>query len=133
MTSKPLPTQVLIDTNMLLTPQRFGVDIFTEIERICDFPLQLAVLSTTIAELNKINERNDASGRAARLGLQLIKAKDLYIIPCAPEQNVDDALVVYAAKHKGVVATSDKALIQRLLAKNVRVIMLIGKKYLKLG
>ena len=46
--------KVIIDTNFLLIPGQFMVDIFTEIQRILDFPYELYVVGETITELNRL-------------------------------------------------------------------------------
>ena len=67
---------ILLDTNFLLIPGEYGVDIFSEIEKIADFPYQLAIVDGTVDELDSIiaNQRGKYS-RAAQLGKDLIKTK----------------------------------------------------------
>ena len=49
--------KIILDTNFLLIPSQFNVDIFTEIDRICLFKYKLCVLDETINELNSIIEK----------------------------------------------------------------------------
>ena len=43
--------KIILDTNFLLIPAQFNVDIFSEIERICDFQYQLCIVDKTLSEL----------------------------------------------------------------------------------
>ena len=73
--------KVLLDTNFLLIPANFRVDIFSEIDRICDFKYQIVVLDKTIDELNKIIEKQKGKHKqAAGLGLKLLKTKHIKIL-----------------------------------------------------
>ena len=134
---------VLLDTNFLLVPWQFGVDIFSELERICDFPFEPAVLAETVGELERLvsDKATSASDRkAARLGLQLIKAKCVRVI--GPDRKVfksaDKAILEFAsatAKKTGqqvAVATQDKELKMKLKAKGVTVAVLRQKRYVML-
>ncbi len=43
--------QVVIDTNFLLIPGQFGVDIFEELKKACDFPFKFGVMQSNVNEL----------------------------------------------------------------------------------
>ena len=133
---------VLLDTNFLLIPAQFKVDIFTELQQLCDFNYELAVLDATIDELNQLAEDKAASAkdrRAAKLGLQLIKAKSVMVIKADRKvfKSTDKAILDFATagmksgNKPVVVATQDKALRDNLAARGVAVIMLREKQYLK--
>ena len=47
-----LPITIVIDTNFLTVPAQFGIDIFTETERIIDRRLDFVTLTTAVAELD---------------------------------------------------------------------------------
>ena len=73
--------KIVLDTNFLLIPGQFGVDIFTEIQRTCDFPYELHIMETTLKELKDIMEKSAGTAKqAAKLALELVKAKDINII-----------------------------------------------------
>lgn len=123
---------IIIDTNFLMIPSVFGVDIFSEIERICDFPYQIIVLKGTIDELNNILKNEKGKDKeAARLALQLINKKNLYTPANSTEDRVDD-IIFDMADSDTIVATQDSELKKRLKAKNIKLIILRKKSYLKL-
>ena len=110
--------KILLDTNFLLIPSQFNVDIFAEIDRIILEKYQIYTLDKVIDELNSLIKAKDQKQRdklAAKLGLQLIKAKKVKIIKTA-EGNTDDIL----AKIKGyIIATQDMALKRRIKGKKI--------------
>ncbi|MBN1502476.1 DNA-binding protein [Candidatus Woesearchaeota archaeon] len=124
--------RIILDTNFLLIPYNFHVDIFAEIDRICHFPYQLVVLDATINELKRIIERQRGRHRdAAKFALLLINKKDLYTPANSTEHIADDVIVEIADKDT-IVATQDKVLGKRLKEKNIRRIVLRNKKYLEM-
>ena len=42
--------KIILDTNFLMIPSMFKVDIFSEIERICDFKYELCIVDKTLDE-----------------------------------------------------------------------------------
>ncbi len=111
--------KILLDTNFLLLPSQFNIDIFAEINRIMLERYQLYVLDKTIAELKKIiadKKQKLKNRRAAKLGLQLLKAKKVKILKTKTQESVDDLL----AKIKGyTIATQDIALKRRIKGKKI--------------
>ena len=70
--------KIILDTNFLLIPAQFKVDIFSEIVRIADFSYELFIIDKTLDELKKITETQKVKDRfAANLALQLLKAKNV--------------------------------------------------------
>jgi uncharacterized protein len=121
--------KILLDTNFLLIPAQFKVDIFSEIDRIVDEPYKLYILEKTIDELNKIiKEQKSRHKEAANIALKLIKQKGLNTIKNSTNYSVDDIIVDIADDY--VVATQDKELKKRLKEKNIKIITLRAKKYL---
>ena len=132
--------KIYIDTNFLLIPEQFGIDIFTEIDKICDFSYELYVLEGTIKELERIAERKKVSGKdkmAAKLGLMLIKklekTKHLKIAREPHSKNVDDLLFSLAkASDDMIIATADAELKRQLKTVNCKLITLHKKSHLVL-
>ena len=125
---------ILLDTNFLLIPGQFGVDIFSEIERIC-MGYGLLVLEGTIRELEEIRDAgNDQHSRAAKLGLQLLEAKKTKRIQGPDDtKDVDSQIVdVVLQDQTIIVATADKGLQQRVLASHCSCIILREKTKLAL-
>ena len=121
--------KIILDTNFLLIPAQFRVDIFSEIKRIADFPYQLCILDKTIDELKTIQKNQKGKNKtAAKLALQLIKKKKIKQIKTTQNLLVDDLLVQFSKKG-AVIATQDLGLKRRL---KKPYIILRQKKYLAL-
>lgn len=119
--------KILLDTNFLLIPAQFNIDIFSEINRICQFKYKLYVLDKIIDELKSIQKdkrQKLKNKKAAKLALQLIEAKKVNIIKTKQDKPVDDLI---AALKGYIIATQDINLKKRLKAK---IITLRAKKKL---
>ena len=105
---------IILDTNILMAILQFKIDIFTELQRICDFPYQITVLDRTIQELESIKTHQKGKDKlAASIALQLIKKKNLHITTTTEKKPVDDILADFS--HQGsIVVTQDMALKKKL-------------------
>jgi rRNA-processing protein FCF1 len=103
--------KIILDTNALMAISEFKLDLFSELEKCCDFNYKIFVLSGTLDELQKImEEQRGKYKRAAKLALQLLKAKKIPTI--VSKGKVDDVLV--AMSKKDLVLTQDIGLKRRL-------------------
>ncbi len=120
--------RVVLDTNFLLIPGKFGVDIFSELDRLLDFPYKIYMLENSLKELDKISEKvKGAEKQAISLAKSLIKTKNINIIRERPGF-VDDVLAKLGAEPNTIIATLDSGLKKRL----PQVIILRQRKYLRL-
>jgi len=104
--------KIILDTNALMAIAEFKIDIFSELERVCDFTYDLYILEGTIKELRKImEEQRQKFKRAAKLALAIVKAKGIKKI--ASSKYVDDELVELSKKGD-LVLTQDIELKKRL-------------------
>ena len=123
--------KIIIDTNFLMMPIQFRVDIFSEIDRIYNFSYKLYIFDKSIDELNNIiKKRPQKHKKAAQFALKLVKLKNIGIIK-SEKENVD-ALILNNLGEDTIVATQDLLLKKKLLEKGASVIILRQKKYLQL-
>jgi len=123
--------KIILDTNFLLIPGQFGVDIFSELQRICDFKYGLFILDSIKDELEKLA----AKGRdraSAKLGMELVENKCLGVIKTEKLKNVDEMLIELGRNPDIIIATQDKALKRELRSNKTNIIFLRQKKCLKL-
>jgi rRNA-processing protein FCF1 len=123
--------KIILDTNFLTLPHQFKVDIFSEIDRIMEENYELFTLDSVIDELNKLSKSKGKDAIAAKIGLELIKKKNIKIIKTG-EINVDKAIVKISNKDT-IVATNDKILRKKLKNENIKTIYLRSKKYFEIG
>ncbi len=127
--------KVIIDTNFLLIPGRFGVDIFQEIIENANDKVEFVIFQNVVSELEKLAvsiDLNTKEKAAAKLGLQLLKQKNLKIEQGSNE-HTDDVLLHKALEYQkqgfnSAIATVDKELISKATNRNVWVFALRQKK-----
>lgn len=123
--------KIILDTNFLLIPIQFNVDIFSEIDKICLFKYKLYIVDKTIDELNTIIEIQKQKHKlAAKVALQLLKKKEVGVIK-TPAGHVDD-LILDLLDENTILATQDALLRKRAVQKGIKLIFLRSKKYLVL-
>ncbi|MBW2985147.1 hypothetical protein KY313_00625 [Candidatus Woesearchaeota archaeon] len=131
--------KILLDTNFLLIPAAFNVDIFSELNRL--FPRnKLFILDLSIGELKNIELKQKGKHKQeARLGLQMIKKYKISTIKTEKHINaskststihVDNLIVDFALTGGYLVATQDKEIKVKLKKQNKKSITLRQKKYL---
>ncbi len=129
-------TKIIVDTNFLFIPGDLGIDIFTEIQQLINEPYELCVMDSTIYELNKIltTSAKQKQGLNAKLGLILLKQKNLKTINGSSKNYADSSILDYAAQNpqNTIIATQDKDLKNKLKKIPVRIITLRQKKYLEM-
>ena len=116
---------VILDTNGLMVPAEFGVDIFSELEAL-DFD-EWIVPSGVVRELESIASRGRGKGKgAARVALSLLDRCRIVVT----EGNVDDSILKLAIESKAAVFTNDSELMKRLRDNGARVVYLRQRSYL---
>lgn len=126
-----LPTKILCDTNFLLIPLRFGVDVFTETEEALNDLTKLYVSSRVIDEIKLL--KTDAKPNFEKellFALKMIEQCEL--IEDNSETLVDDSLIELARKNNMVIGTTDSELRKNARIEGVKVIYLRQKRYLVL-
>ncbi|MDD5417451.1 MAG: nucleotide-binding protein [Candidatus Nanoarchaeia archaeon] len=116
---------VLLDTNFMLIPFEFRVDIFAELNRIMPEKTSLFTLSVCIDELKVI------SARHYKAVLEILRKNSVRIMKVEKEKPVDDIIVDTADKEKAIVATQDIALRRKCREKGIKCISMRTKNHLE--
>ena len=129
--------KIIIDTNFLVSAIRFKIDLFSELQRICDFKYTICIVDGIIDELEKLAETGKPKDKiAARISLELIKKEKIKITKISPKnkrvKNVDLLILNLIKEGDFIVATQDKELKREIKKKRVPLIVLRQKRYLKL-
>ncbi|MBD3312908.1 nucleotide-binding protein [Candidatus Woesearchaeota archaeon] len=125
--------KIVLDTNFLMIPAQFGLDITEEIDRIANFPYKLLIFDKSLEELsNVVKKQKGADKEAARttkiLVHELVNNNKLNIIP-AKTAYIDQEILDFADKDT-IVATQDVALRSRLKKRGIKTIIMRQKKHL---
>jgi len=128
-----LPATVIFDTNFLLVPRRFGVDVFAEAERVLNQLVDPAVTPGVLRELEQLRQ-GAAPGFERELDFALSLASRCRVIghDLLEGETVDDSLVRLASAGGYVVATTDSELKKKLRRSGVKVLILRQRRYLQL-
>jgi rRNA-processing protein FCF1 len=111
----------LLDTNFLLIPGKFRVDIFRELQGLGK--PELFTLDLVVAELDRLASGRGRDSRHARLGLELIKNKGVLVL-AARGTDTDQEIERIASERDLAVCTQDRALQGRLRRGGIPVIHL---------
>jgi len=124
--------RIILDTNFLMIPLEFKVDIFSEIKRLMIEPYELFIFEATLDELVKLSRGNSKAAAAAKATIKLIKQKNLKSLTNSNDEKYVDSLILEGSTSKDIVCTQDQALKRLLKAKHkgIRLITLKSKKYL---
>ena len=95
--------KILLDTNFMMVPNQFGVDIF---EFLKDY--EIFTLSACVDELKKLAKKKGKDGLAAKIALKLVKEKNIEIVKVIDKG--DRAILDYATLDDCSVGTNDKEL-----------------------
>lgn len=109
----------LLDTNFLLIPFKFRVDVFSELEEFGK--PELYTLDLVLKELEKI--------KTGSFALEFIKKKKVKILKSLGK-NTDNEIERMASEKNFVVCTQDRKLIKKLKIGGIKVVYLRQKKYL---
>jgi hypothetical protein len=126
----PERLSVILDTNALMTPAQFGVDIFSELERLgfCRFLVPAGV----VEELERLcaNSRGREKS-AASVALSLVRR--CKVLDAKTKEPVDEEILKLAEEMHAAVFTNDRELKEKLKSRGVRLVYLRQKKKLELG
>lgn len=120
-----------MDANFLMIPGEFGVDVFEEIGRLVEGDYELIVPEPVVGELQNLSRKGGEEGKAARIGLELIK-EDVNIVKT--ESKGDESVLEVAEDvERPLVATNDRKLKERCKERSFPVIYLRTKDHLEVG
>jgi rRNA-processing protein FCF1 len=129
-----MPLPVIMDTNFLTVPAQFGVDVFSEAERVLERSLDFVLLDSVLEEIrSNLKKASRTEARMFRVALDLVdKCTVVNVADTTKSAHVDDQLLDYAKSVEGVLATNDRDLRERASSQGIPVLILRGKKHLEL-
>ena len=120
--------KVIVDTNALILSAKFGVDLFSELNRLGYE--KVLVPGAVVKELKGLS--NDLKGKektAVSVSLSFLDRCEI-----VEGNGIADDIILKLAKEKGAaVFTNDKKLKERLLKEGVVVVIIRQKRYLSFG
>ncbi|KAA0000775.1 MAG: hypothetical protein FE047_00790 [Thermoplasmata archaeon] len=98
---------VVLDTNALMMPYQFGINLEKELTRLLGM-CRIIVPVTVVEEMERLAEKGGKVGRAAQLGLSIIKKRGFRLMET--ENRGDDGVIETALKMEAAIVTNDKEL-----------------------
>ncbi|MDD2472760.1 MULTISPECIES: PIN domain-containing protein [unclassified Methanoculleus] len=122
--------KVLLDTNALLMPVQFGIDLYDELQALFgDF--EPVTLEEVVGELSGLSRGRGRDATAARVGLAM--ARRSTVVPSGSSADrVDDRVIEYARREGCTVVTNDRELRNALLREGVDVVSMRRARTLEL-
>ena len=121
--------RIIVDTNFLLMPFEYRIDLASELLRIIHEPITLIIAAGTMRELSTLAGRTGRRAQAARFVLQnmgqIRKKFTVEEVPSTGE--VDRWIIKHVQENNVCVATNDIPLRKKLLALGVPVIGMKSK------
>ena len=126
-----MPVKIILDSNFLMIPFQFNLDIFQEIEYLLQKKVDFIVPSAVKTELTGISSRGREGAPEASLALQLASRCRVVEVALEPGETVDDAILKASQKLGALVATTDIELRKKLRNINIPVVYLRDKSKLE--
>lgn len=122
---------IILDTNFLLVPIRFRVDIFEETERVLNQLIKFAVTPSILKEIEYLKTKANPSFLRELVFVEKIIEKCTVLNePIIDGENTDDSIIRIASSQGYYVGTSDKELRRKLREAGVRIVFLRQRRYL---
>jgi rRNA-processing protein FCF1 len=125
--------KVILDSNALLVPLQFKIDIFSDLERLLNRSFEVILLSPVKRELEaKARKGSPKMRKNASYALKLAKKCRYVEVDFPASALTDDVIVKIAEEWKSPVFTNDRKLKQRLRDISVPVIYVRQKSRLEI-
>ena len=118
----------LLDTNFLMVPGQFRVDVYDQLRQMG--PAELYVSELSVKELDRLAKKRGRNAACARVAMLLLRREGVKVVPAGREKHADDAIRHMAVTKGMAVCTADRALKASLLRRKVPVVVLRQRKYL---
>jgi len=129
-----MPVTVVLDTNFIVMPAQFGMDIFTETQNTLERSVNFVILTSVISEIETLAERaSRTEKRWFRIAMDFVeRCQIIDYQPSKTDLTVDEQLLEYLSETGYILATNDRKLKYSARKMGISVLMLRGKKKLML-
>jgi len=122
---------VVLDTNFILIPIRFGIDITAELGRVVEASFVLAVTPAVLKELKWLETKVKAAEvKDVRFALGMASGLKVTDDVLAKGEDVDDQLLRLAVERGYIIATTDVGLRRRLRERGLPVVYMRQGRHL---
>jgi len=125
-----LPVRVILDSNFLMIPIHFHIDIFRELDELLNQKVETVIPSPVYEEIQRIARGKSKLAKEAKLALKIAEKSEVLEVKLGPGESTDDLITRLAREWGCLVATNDRELRRRLRSLMVPVIYLRQKSRL---
>ncbi len=122
--------KVVMDTNFLLLPYQFGVDIFKQVHELVE-NAEVVIPDAVLEELDGLSKNMGKTGRAANLALKIL-GKEKWE-KAVSSMSADKWVVAYAKMHRAIVCTNDREIKQEIKKLKLKTLVLKGRRRIGWG
>jgi len=120
---------VVLDTSFLMKCAEWRIDVFSELDRVCDFSYAATYVPGVLDELKTLEAKGGKTKQYVKIVHLFLKKAT--VLKTVKKGLVDDVIVEYAKNHvNSVVATHDSELKKRVKVLGRPVVYIRQKKYL---
>ncbi|MDO8633985.1 MAG: PIN domain-containing protein [archaeon] len=120
-------TRIALDTNVLLSIEKFKVDVFSQLRGQFG-KVEFLVPKSVVEELEKLGSKSMSLKKSSNVALELLKKNKAKTVE-KTGKNADEDLL--ALSSNAWIATSDKKLLKKVLQRQGRVLILRQKKFMQ--
>ena len=124
-----MPVKILCDTNFLLIPIRFGVDIFQESEKTLNDVTTFYVSSRVLDEIRILKKKARPTIEKELMFAEKIAERCIFVYDDSCSL-VDDSLISLANKMGMVLGTTDSILRKKARLEGIKELYLRQRRYL---
>jgi len=125
-----LPVRVILDSNFLMMPIQFHIDVFRELDELLNQKVETVTPSPVYEEIKRIACGKSKLAKEAKLALKIAEKSEVFEVKLGPGESTDDLIVRLASEWGCLVATNDRELRRKLRDLTVPVIYLRQKSRL---
>ena len=125
-----MPVRVILDSNFLMMPIQFHIDVFRELDELLNQKVETVTPSPVYEEIKRIACGKSKLAKEAKLALKIAEKSEVFEVKLGPGESTDDLIVRLASEWGCLVATNDRELRRRLRDLTVPVIYLRQKSRL---
>ncbi len=128
-----MPPKILFDTNFLMIPLRFGVDVFEEAERTLNNLPEYYVTRSVLREIELLKQGASPSfAKELSFAEKIAERCSVLDVEAREKETVDESILRTAVEKRLIVGTTDAELRRRLREAGVKVLILRQRRYLEL-
>ena len=125
---------VILDSNFLMIPAKFPIDIFEGLEKALNQRVEAIVPSPVYDELKRVSAtKSIKQARQAREALKLAEKLKIIEVKPRPREQIDDVILRLASEWGCPVATNDAELRKKLKEKSIPVVYLRQRSHLEVN